>query len=61
MIATFVRNLVSNAIKYTRSGGKITVSTITETDKIIISVSDTGIGINAKDVEKLFNLINSQT
>ena len=59
MIATIVRNLVSNAIKYTHSGGKITISAITETDKIIISVSDTGIGINAKDVEKLFKIENN--
>jgi two-component system phosphate regulon sensor histidine kinase PhoR len=49
-----VLNLLDNAVNYTNSGGKITVSGIKEADKIIISVSDTGIGIPEEYLPRLF-------
>ena len=53
-IATVANNLVSNAVKYNRDGGKVTV-TITAGDGIVsLGVSDTGIGIAPKDQEQLF-------
>ena len=59
MMATIVRNLMSNALKYTQNGGKVAISAITDYDKVKISVSDTGIGIKPEDVEKLFGIENN--
>jgi two-component system, sensor histidine kinase and response regulator len=54
MISTVVRNLVSNAIKFTKPGGKITLSVTREEDMAVISVKDTGIGISPVNLAKLF-------
>ena len=57
MLNTIVRNLVSNALKFTHSGGKITISADEISDnEIMISVSDTGIGIKAEDIQKIFKI-----
>ena len=47
-------NLVDNAIKYTPSGGKITVTTDTSGGMASVHVKDTGIGILSQDVPRLF-------
>ncbi len=47
-------NLVDNAIKYNRSGGKVIVSVRKENDSVRITVADTGIGIPAKDMPRIF-------
>ena len=54
MITTVLRNLVYNAIKFTKRGGIISVFAKEEKKCIKIEVSDTGIGIPAQDIEKLF-------
>lgn len=46
-------NLVGNAIKYTPRGGKVVVGIDRSGDEIAIRVSDTGIGIEAKDIPRL--------
>lgn len=53
-IGQVVSNLVHNAIKFTPPGGEITVSAKQEADYIVISVRDTGIGISAEDVPRIF-------
>ncbi|MBI3632165.1 MAG: HAMP domain-containing histidine kinase [Candidatus Vogelbacteria bacterium] len=50
-----IRNIVSNAIKYTPSNGKIIIDTKQSDDEIVISVSDNGIGIPATEINKVFN------
>ena len=49
-----VDNLVSNAVKYTDSGGRVAVGVRTDERNVEISVSDTGIGIAPGDLERLF-------
>ncbi|MDP4267974.1 MAG: ATP-binding protein, partial [Bacteroidota bacterium] len=56
MIYTILRNLISNAIKYTYERGEINISAKDSKNKQIISISDTGIGIEKENVEKLFDI-----
>ena len=47
-------NLISNACNYTTPGGKITVTTYTDGDKVRVDVEDTGVGISKPDQSRLF-------
>ena len=47
-------NLISNAIKYNKRGGKAEIMIDTNDGEVVISFSDTGIGIKQADTEKLF-------
>lgn len=49
-----LNNLVSNAIKYNKHGGRIDINAKKENDNTILSVADTGIGMMKEDIEKLF-------
>lgn len=49
-----LNNLVSNAVKYNRDGGRVELRLERQGDKVEISVSDTGIGMTAEEVGKLF-------
>jgi PAS domain S-box-containing protein len=56
MINTILRNLISNGAKFTRNGGSITVGASSTAENVIISVKDTGVGISAENVRKLFRI-----
>ena len=49
-----IKNIVSNAIKYTQDRGKIEISVKSKLDNIIITVSDNGPGIPKKDLPRIF-------
>ena len=59
MISTVLRNLISNSIKFTNPNGKILISAEEKQNEIIVSVSDTGIGIPKNAVDKLFRIDES--
>ncbi len=56
MLGFILRNLVSNAIKFTASRGLITISTKVNSEKAIVSIKDTGIGMDATMLKNLYNL-----
>jgi PAS domain S-box-containing protein len=56
MISIVLRNLISNALKYTHSKGVIEISSAEQKDSIVISVKDNGIGIDRKVIDKLFKI-----
>ena len=50
-----VWNLLSNALKFTAEGGTVTVSLRFERRQVLLAVTDTGCGINAEDMEMVFD------
>ena len=56
MITTVIRNLISNAIKFTPENGRIVVEVTADPEKYKISVRDNGLGISAEDQAKLFRI-----
>lgn len=56
MVNTILRNLISNAVKFTPVGGKISVIAEDDEDMILISVKDNGMGISDENLKKIFQL-----
>ncbi len=56
MIATVIRNLISNAVKFTPNGGNIDVSCSESVDSIRISIKDNGVGMEKSTINKLFRI-----
>lgn len=48
-------NLINNSLKFTPSGGRVNVQAAKQEDSILITVTDTGVGIPAQDQNKIFN------
>ena len=59
MVSTIIRNLLSNALRFTKPGGMITVSLLERPENVEISVADTGIGMKHDILEKLFRIDES--
>lgn len=60
-VHTMIRNLVSNAIKFTPSGGNISISSHAAADQIQITVADTGIGMSGEAIDQILNHLNYTT
>lgn len=56
MMNTVLRNLISNALKFTKPGGEVWISSESTEREIIVRVRDNGIGINETILAKLFQL-----
>lgn len=56
MLKTVLRNLITNAIKFTQKSGQIRIKSRDISDYIEISVTDTGIGMSSEDMDKLFRI-----
>jgi len=52
-LAAAITNLVSNAIKYTPDGGKVTVAIEADNSHVLFAVQDSGIGVSPEDLPKL--------
>jgi signal transduction histidine kinase len=53
-LGQIVRNLLSNAIKFTDPGGSVTVNAFADGDRVVVEVTDTGIGITEADLPRVF-------
>ncbi|HET7234902.1 MAG TPA: ATP-binding protein [Actinomycetota bacterium] len=53
-LALLARNLIDNAIRYTRPGGRVDVTLETQGGDVLLSVQDTGVGIPTRDVPRIF-------
>ena len=56
MLNTVLRNLLANAVKFTPRNGQIEIRSHTEGTEVEISVKDTGVGIGAAELDKLFRI-----
>jgi PAS domain S-box-containing protein len=59
MIASVLRNIISNSIKFTHPGGHILLHAVEEGNRLKVSVTDTGIGIEERELIKLFRIDES--
>lgn len=56
MLNTVMRNLVSNAIKFTEPQGEIAMSAVHGEGQVTVSIADTGVGVPPEKIEKLFQI-----
>jgi len=61
MIKTILRNIVSNALKFTGRGGTVEISNYSINNSVVLSIRDTGIGIQKDAIDKIFNLDSHYT
>ncbi len=55
-VTTVIRNLISNAIKFTPKGGTITLSATKNNEEALVSIADTGVGMSKEVIDKLFRI-----
>jgi two-component system phosphate regulon sensor histidine kinase PhoR len=53
-LGLLVRNLVENAVRYTPSGGRVALELSEDHGRVVLTVSDTGIGIPTRDLPRVF-------
>jgi PAS domain S-box-containing protein len=56
MTKTILRNLVSNALNFTNNGGSVVIDSKNNEDEVIITVTDTGVGISELNINKLLRI-----
>lgn len=61
MISLVIRNLLSNAIKFSYQGGTIDINAIRNDGEVLISVCDTGTGMDQEIIERLFKIEENVT
>ncbi|MGQ1947469.1 sensor histidine kinase [Geofilum sp. OHC36d9] len=61
MLTLILRNLISNAIKFSKKGGNIKISTNVTPRLAEISISDDGVGMTKETLEKLFDISKNTT
>ncbi len=61
MLSSVLRNLISNAIKFSNTGGLIKVSVTNRSEDVLFTVEDNGVGIKESDFKKVFDLESGYT
>jgi signal transduction histidine kinase len=61
MLNTVIRNLITNAIKFTKTGGRIEIQSQKFKNKYFVSVKDNGVGLSSEDKGQLFRLDSGYT
>lgn len=60
MILTVIRNLVSNAIKFSDKNSKIEIKVSTKSGEVVTSVRDFGVGMEKATLDRLFSKSSEQ-
>lgn len=55
-VTTVIRNLISNAIKFTPPGGTINLSATSSKEEALVSITDSGVGMSPETIDKLFRI-----
>ncbi len=55
-ISTVIRNLISNAIKYSLKNGVVAISAFPAAEMVLVTISDNGVGIDPENIGKLFRV-----
>ncbi len=58
MFASIIRNLISNALKFTPKDGKVSINSRVSTEKVFISIHDSGIGLSSNQIADIMNHSN---
>ena len=53
-VSLLVRNLVDNAVRYTKPGGRIDIAVSNSDGAVVLTVADTGVGIPSRDMDRIF-------
>ncbi|MDL2312285.1 tetratricopeptide repeat-containing sensor histidine kinase [Bacteroidales bacterium OttesenSCG-928-B11] len=61
MLSTIIRNLLTNAIKFTNEQGKVSFGIVSSDKKHTISISDNGVGMSAEQLQNLFRIDKQQS
>ena len=61
LLNILAKNLISNAIKYTPSGGSVEISTLLKNNTIIFKVKDSGIGVPEENLKRIFDRFYRET
>ena len=61
MTSTIIRNLISNALKFTHINGEITISGELSNKMYIVNIIDQGVGIPPERINKLFHVAKNQS
>ncbi len=61
MISSVLRNLITNAIKFTHKGGLISISAEVARKNLFISVSDNGIGMDKETMNSIFDIVSKKS
>lgn len=61
MLSTVIRNLASNAIKFSKAGDTIVLDAIQKEDTLLLTIKDSGVGMNPSQVDTLFKVEKSKS
>src|SRR4030081_3539502 len=53
MVATMIRNLLDNAVRFTQQGGRVDVGVYREGNEAVVQIEDTGPGIPSGDIDRI--------